>query len=75
MQFRGREMSYRDAGMEKFKTIIAQITEMGATVEADPKLMGNRIIAILASTRKPPLKKAADEKDSLEASEQKGKKV
>lgn len=62
MQFRGREMSYRDAGMEKFKTIIAQIVEFGATIEADPKLMGNRIIAILASTRKPTPKKEKDEK-------------
>ncbi len=53
MQFRGREMAYRDAGMEKFKAIIAQIVEMGAIVESEPKMMGNRIIAILASTKKP----------------------
>lgn len=53
MQFRGREMAYKDAGMEKFKTIVEQIVEMGAAVEAEPKLMGNRIIAILASTKKP----------------------
>ena len=64
MQFRGREMSYRDAGMEKFKGIIAQIVEMGALVEAEPKMMGNRIIAILASTKKPPVKKATKESDS-----------
>jgi translation initiation factor IF-3 len=61
MQFRGREMSYRDAGMEKFKSIMAQITEMGAIVEAEPKMMGNRIIAILASTKKPPVKKLASD--------------
>jgi translation initiation factor IF-3 len=73
MQFRGREMSYRDAGMEKFKGIIAQIVEMGAIVEADPKMMGNRIIAILASTKKPPVKKATKESDS-EAPVQKAKK-
>ncbi len=71
MQFRGREMSYRDAGMEKFKSIIAQILEMGAIVEAEPKMMGNRIIAILASTKKPPVKKT---EDKHAASEQKGKK-
>lgn len=53
MQFRGREMAYRDAGMEKFKGIIAQIEAMGAIIESEPKLMGNRIIAILASTKKP----------------------
>lgn len=53
MQFRGREMSYKDAGMEKFKGIIEQIVKMGAIVESEPKLMGNRIITILASTKKP----------------------
>jgi translation initiation factor IF-3 len=53
MQFRGREMAYKEAGMEKFKSIVEQIVEMGAAVEADPKLMGNRIIAILASVKKP----------------------
>ena len=69
MQFRGREMSYRDAGMEKFKTIMAQITEMGAIVEADPKMMGNRIIAILASTKKPPAKKDKEEEKSATPAE------
>ena len=63
MQFRGREMSYRDAGMEKFRAIMAQITEMGAIVEAEPKMMGNRIIAILASTKKPPAKKEKEDKE------------
>lgn len=64
MQFRGREMSYRDAGMEKFKAIIEQIVAMGAIVESEPKMMGNRIIAILASTKKPVKgpKKEEDEK-------------
>ena len=57
MQFRGREMAYRDAGMEKFKGIIAQIEAMGAIIESEPRLMGNRIIAILASVKKP-VKKA-----------------
>ncbi|AUN98651.1 translation initiation factor IF-3 [Bacteriovorax stolpii] len=71
MQFRGREMSYRDAGMEKFKAIIGQIVEMGAVIESEPKMMGNRIIAILASTKKPPVKKA---EDKPAASEQKAKK-
>jgi translation initiation factor IF-3 len=53
MQFRGREMAYKDTGMEKFKAIVEQIIEMGAAVESEPKLMGNRIIAILASVKKP----------------------
>jgi translation initiation factor IF-3 len=68
MQFRGREMSYRDAGMEKFKAIIAQIVEMGAVVEAEPKMMGNRIISILASTKKPVKKgpKSDEENNEVE---------
>lgn len=74
MQFRGREMSYREAGMAKFKVILAQITEMGATVEADPKMMGNRIIAILASTRKPPVKKTGEHDGEHAKEEQKAKK-
>ncbi|MEA9356425.1 translation initiation factor IF-3 [Bacteriovorax sp. PP10] len=74
MQFRGREMSYRDAGMAKFKVILAQITEFGATVESEPKMMGNRIIAILASTRKPPVKKAGESDAEHAPTEQKAKK-
>lgn len=52
MQFRGREMAYKDAGMEKFTKIVASILEMGAIIESEAKLMGNRIIAIVASTGK-----------------------
>lgn len=52
MQFRGREMAYKDAGMEKFNGIVSSILEMGATIESEAKLMGNRIIAIVASTGK-----------------------
>lgn len=75
MQFRGREMSYRDAGMAKFKAVIAQIVEMGSTVEADPKMMGNRIIAILASTRKPPVKKTSEKEEETMPEDQKAKKA
>ena len=53
MQFRGREMAYRDAGFEKFKGIIDQIIEIGAQVESEAKMMGNRIITILAPNKKP----------------------
>lgn len=53
MQFRGREMAYRDAGMEKFKGIIAIVEEMGAIVESNPKMMGNRIITILSPSKAP----------------------
>lgn len=52
MQFRGREMAFRDAGMEKFKEIIEQICDFGASVESEPKMMGNRIITIVAPDKK-----------------------
>ncbi len=52
MQFRGREMAYRDSGMVKFKAIIASIEEFGAIVESEPKMMGNRIITILSPDKK-----------------------
>ncbi|HLE10139.1 MAG TPA: translation initiation factor IF-3 [Bacteriovoracaceae bacterium] len=48
MQFRGREMAYKDAGMEKFKSILVSVVEMGAVVEQEPLMQGNRIITILA---------------------------
>jgi translation initiation factor IF-3 len=56
MQFRGREMAYRDAGMEKFRNIIATVEEMGAVTESEPKMMGNRIITIIAPSKKSPKK-------------------
>lgn len=52
MQFRGREMAYKDAGLEKFDAIIAQICEYGAAIESPGKFMGNRVIAILAPNKK-----------------------
>ena len=52
MQFRGREMAYKEAGLEKFKQIVAGVVELGAAVEAEPKFMGNRVIAILAPDKK-----------------------
>lgn len=51
MQFRGREMAYRDAGMEKFANIIKKVEEFGAAVESEPKFMGNRVITIMAPTQ------------------------
>ena len=53
LQFRGREMSYRDNGMKKFRAIIERVEEYGAVVESEPKMVGTRIIAILASLKKP----------------------
>lgn len=52
MQFRGREMAYKEAGMEKFRGIINTVESLGAAIESEPKLMGNRIITILAPTKK-----------------------
>lgn len=52
MQFRGREMAYRDAGLEKFKGIIKQVEEFGAQMESEPKFMGNRVITIVAPISK-----------------------
>ena len=52
MQFRGREMAYRDQGLETFKGIIGQVEEIGSQVESPPKMMGNRIITIMAPDKK-----------------------
>jgi translation initiation factor IF-3 len=51
MQFRGREMAYKDTGMEKFANIIKKVEEFGAIVESEPKFMGNRVITIMAPTQ------------------------
>ena len=52
MQFRGREMAHRDAGMEKFKQLVRTVEEFGANVESELKMMGNRIITVLAPDKK-----------------------
>lgn len=52
MQFRGREMAYKDAGMEKFLGMVNVALEAGAVIEAEAKFMGNRIIAIVAPDKK-----------------------
>lgn len=52
MHFRGREMAYKDIGTEKFRGIVQQVEDMGATMESEFKLMGNRIITILAPDKK-----------------------
>nr|WP_290733272.1 translation initiation factor IF-3 [Halobacteriovorax sp. JY17] len=67
MQFRGREMAYRDQGMLKFKDILATVEEMGSQIEADPKMMGNRIITIVAPTKKAVSKGSSAKEDSTEA--------
>lgn len=52
MQFRGREMAYKEAGLEKFNGIIGHTVELGGVLEAEPKFMGTRIIAMVAPSKK-----------------------
>ena len=52
MQFRGREMAYKDQGLEKFQNIINNVEELGAIVESPMKMMGNRAITILSPSKK-----------------------
>ena len=53
MQFRGREMAHKDIGVERFHEILNSIKEeTGATAEAPAKMMGNRIISVLAPSKK-----------------------
>lgn len=48
MQFKGRQMAFRDVGLEKMKALIATIIEDGiATVDKPPKIDGRNIIAFL----------------------------
>jgi translation initiation factor IF-3 len=53
LQFRGREMAHKELGVDRFNQIIDMIVdETQALVESRPKLMGNRITAMLAPTKK-----------------------
>ncbi|OFZ15784.1 MAG: translation initiation factor IF-3 [Bdellovibrionales bacterium GWA2_49_15] len=52
MQFRGREMAYKDLGMEKFNKIINMIIELGGILESPPKFMGNRVFAMMSPDKK-----------------------
>ncbi len=68
MQFRGREMAYREAGMEKFKGLLDDVIAIGATIESDPKFMGNRIITI-AAPDKAAIEKRKKEQKKTESSD------
>ena len=48
MQFRGREMAHKEIGLGKFDEIVKAILEMGAVIESPSKMMGNRVIAMVA---------------------------
>ncbi len=67
MQFRGREMAHKHIGKEKFQSIIDRILEMGAVVESQQKMMGNRIIAMVGPSKKAPKKAAAPKPEKAEA--------
>ena len=74
MQFRGREMAYKDAGLEKFKNILEGVCSYGANIESEPKMMGNRIITILSPDKKA-LNQREKERKRLEKLEQKEKEM
>lgn len=68
MQFRGREMAYKDAGKAKFAIILEKVEGLGAVRESEPKMMGNRIIVIMAPDKKTlnRFKAKKEEKERLE---------
>jgi translation initiation factor IF-3 len=73
MQFRGREMAYKDLGLDKFKAIIAGLEQFGAVVESEPKMMGNRSITILAPDKKVIDKRKKDEARAAKMAENEAK--
>lgn len=52
MQFRGREMAYKEIGEKKFKNIIDSIRDIDILIDTEPKFMGNKIITIIAPLKK-----------------------
>lgn len=53
MQFRGREMAYKDSGLLKFEEIVKDLVDNhGALIESPLKLMGNRAITMIAPSKK-----------------------
>ena len=52
MQFKGRQMAFRDVGLEKMNALIATATEGGiATVDKPPKIEGRNIVAFLVPSK------------------------
>lgn len=52
MQFRGREMAHLDLGKQRFSEILKMIEALGAVVEADSRVMGNKIHAVATPDKK-----------------------
>lgn len=69
MQFRGREMSFKEIGKEKFTTIIQMLVDYGAVIESPGKMMGNRIITIIAPDKKVLARRQKEEESSPDKSE------
>jgi translation initiation factor IF-3 len=51
LQFRGREMSHKELGMEMIKRFTAMLADV-AKMEQEPRMEGKRMTALLAPTRK-----------------------
>lgn len=66
MQFRGREMAYKDNAMPKFQNMVERAVEYGAVLEAEPKFMGNRLIAMIAPDKAKIAKRIKDREASKE---------
>ncbi len=72
MQFRGREMAYKDLGMEKFHKIIKMIEALGGLLESPPKFMGNRVFAMISPDKKvvaKPTKSGSDVRRNADGTE------
>ena len=52
MQFRGREMAHKEIGLKKFDEIVKATLDNGAIIESPAKMMGNRVIAMVAPGKK-----------------------
>ena len=63
MQFRGREMAYKQTGEKKFQGIIQKVLDMGAKIESEPKMINNRIIGILIPDKRRIEQIERDERD------------
>ena len=51
LQFRGREMSHKELGMQMIKRFTAMLADV-AKMEQEPRMEGKRMTALLAPTRK-----------------------
>ncbi|GAB4415796.1 MAG: translation initiation factor IF-3 [Bacteriovoracaceae bacterium] len=66
MQFRGRELAYKDNAMPKFQSMVNRALEYGAVLEAEPKFMGNRLIAMIAPDKAKLAKRIKDRETAQE---------